>query len=99
MNENENRSLLRKFTENMKILFSKYSVIRLLAWIEGLSVFFGFITLLPGKSNHIKEFPSMNAIFNRLILSIVIPLIVVVIGVGILYISQFGTAKNDRSKE
>ena len=51
------------------------------------------ITLFPGKNNHIKEFPSFDAILHRFILSVVIPFIIIAMGVVIVYASEFGKPK------
>jgi hypothetical protein len=76
---------------------SNGSTLKVFLTLEAFSIFIGFITLLPGKSNHIKEFPGMKAIINREILCVAIPIVIILISI----ISQkYYIRKNlDKNKE
>jgi hypothetical protein len=72
------------------------STLTLFLVLEAFSMLIGFVTLLPGKSNHIKEFPSMDVIIHRECICIAIPVIILIIS----SISKkiYGPAKSDTDK-
>ncbi len=52
----------------------------LLSWVLVVFVsgLIGFVTIIPGKRNHIKEFPSLDAILRREALFLGLPILVAI---------------------
>ncbi len=53
----------------------------------------GFVTIIPGKTNTIREFPSLEAIIHREIFFIGIP---VVVAIGVHYFNKSWQKKNTK---
>lgn len=64
---------------NTNSFLAKHPMIKLFIIIETVFAIIGFVTLMPGKKNNIKEIPGMDIILQREIKVLVISLVIVLI--------------------
>jgi hypothetical protein len=65
----------------------------LLSWLLIISVsgLIGFVTIIPGKTNNIREFPSLEAILHREIFFLGVP---VLVAIGVYFFNKSWQKKN-----
>ncbi len=72
----DNNSHDQNKNEVKKPIASSFGSFLLIVVVLGI---IGFVTILPGKNNHITEFPSLERILNRELLFMGVPIILGII--------------------